>query len=170
MKILITGPESTAKSTIAKELAFEYNWVYLPEYARKYLDHLNKAYDFEDLEIIARAHFNQYLGMMTIPNIIFDTFLFNIKIWSEYKYKKCADWILENRREVNFDVILLMYPDIVWEEDPLRESKTNRLEVFHLFEQEFAASGINYEVIKGNGEERIDNCRKLINNLLSISE
>ena len=37
-KIAITGPESTGKSELARQLASHYNTVWVPEYAREYID------------------------------------------------------------------------------------------------------------------------------------
>ena len=43
IKVVLFGPESTGKSTLAKELADHYNSIYVEEYAREYLQ---KKYDF----------------------------------------------------------------------------------------------------------------------------
>ncbi len=37
IKVVLFGPESTGKSTLAKELADHYNSIYIEEYAREYL-------------------------------------------------------------------------------------------------------------------------------------
>ena len=37
IKIVLFGPESTGKTTLAKQLAKHYNTVWVPEYAREYL-------------------------------------------------------------------------------------------------------------------------------------
>ena len=39
MRIGIIGPESTGKTTLAKDLAERYHGVYVPEYAREYPDY-----------------------------------------------------------------------------------------------------------------------------------
>ena len=41
-RIAITGPESTGKSMLAEELAAHYETVWVPEYAREYLEILGK--------------------------------------------------------------------------------------------------------------------------------
>ena len=37
IKVVIFGPESTGKTTLSEQLARHYNSVWVPEYARKYL-------------------------------------------------------------------------------------------------------------------------------------
>ena len=37
-KVVILGPESTGKTTLAKNLSIHFNTDYVPEFARSYLD------------------------------------------------------------------------------------------------------------------------------------
>ncbi|RLD81558.1 MAG: ATPase, partial [Bacteroidetes bacterium] len=53
-RIIITGPESTGKSTLSKQLANYYQTIYLPEYARTYIENLNRHYNYNDLVKIAK--------------------------------------------------------------------------------------------------------------------
>jgi hypothetical protein len=48
-KIAIVGPESTGKSTLARQLASHFNTLWVPEFARKYIDQLNRPYQQADL-------------------------------------------------------------------------------------------------------------------------
>ena len=48
-RILILGPESTGKSTLAKDLAIHFGEPWVPEFAREYLEKLERPYQFEDL-------------------------------------------------------------------------------------------------------------------------
>ena len=54
-KIVVTGPESTGKSTLCEQLAKKYNTTWVPEYAREYLLKLGRPYTYDDLLIIARG-------------------------------------------------------------------------------------------------------------------
>lgn len=53
-KIVITGPESTGKSTITELLAKHYQTIWVKEYAREYLEKLNKPYTFDDVLQMAK--------------------------------------------------------------------------------------------------------------------
>ncbi len=52
-KIVVIGPESTGKSTLCEKLADHYNTLWVPEYAREYLEKHGPEYTYEDLYDIA---------------------------------------------------------------------------------------------------------------------
>jgi nicotinamide riboside kinase len=53
--ITIVGPESSGKTTLARELAFSYGAPWVPEYAREYLEGLGRPYHENDLDRIAEG-------------------------------------------------------------------------------------------------------------------
>ncbi|MBK6665467.1 MAG: AAA family ATPase [Saprospiraceae bacterium] len=53
MKIIITGPESSGKTTLALWIALEYQWCLVPEFAREYLKQNDGKYLEHDLILIA---------------------------------------------------------------------------------------------------------------------
>ena len=87
-RIAIIGPESTGKSTLAKELAEYYKTVYVPEVARFYIDELKRSYNQNDLLEIAKLQCDEEDKLLHQANeiLICDTNLLVIKIWSEFKY------------------------------------------------------------------------------------
>ena len=91
--IVITGPESSGKTTLAKGLAKELNMDYTEEYAREYLN-TNSTYRQKDLLYIAQGQLQKEKANLN-PTVIHDTDLITIKIWSEYKYNQCNPWIIE---------------------------------------------------------------------------
>ena len=58
-KVGIIGPESSGKSTLARYLAKRYNGIYVPEYARRYVEQLNRPYTQADVELIAHHQIEQ---------------------------------------------------------------------------------------------------------------
>ncbi|MDZ4204056.1 MAG: ATP-binding protein, partial [Bacteroidales bacterium] len=56
-RIAITGPESTGKSQLVAQLAAYYGTHWVPEYAREYLNGLNRPYHYADILQIARKQF-----------------------------------------------------------------------------------------------------------------
>lgn len=52
-RIVVTGSESTGKTALAKFLAEKTNNIWVPEYAREYVEHLNRPYQYEDVMQIA---------------------------------------------------------------------------------------------------------------------
>ncbi len=56
--ITIVGAESSGKTVLAKQLADALSCVWVPEFAREYLEKLGRPYEIEDLEEIARGQWN----------------------------------------------------------------------------------------------------------------
>ena len=161
-KIIITGSESSGKTTICKSLSNYYNIPFAEEYSRIYLNSLQRDYTQEDLLEIAKGQLKS-----NQENQICDTDLITIKIWSEYKYGNCNNWILEQieKQKTENRFYLLCNPDIPWKSDPLRENPKNRKELFEIYKKELEKSKHNYSII--DGEERIKNSISKISNLIS---
>lgn len=164
--IVITGPESTGKSTLAKQLALFFEASFVDEFARSYLQNLNRKYDQSDLSEIAKGQIKleeeAFIGNPKI--VICDTGLEVIKIWSEYKYGNSNSYITEQLAIRLPDLYLLMTPDLPWQPDPLRENPENRKELFGLHKSELISSRVTFYEISGNGEERFELAKKLIIN------
>ena len=90
LKIIVTGPESSGKTTLSKVLSTHFEIPFTEEYAREYLNNLESDYTQSHLLEIAKG---QLLSEHNAQ--ILDTDLITIKIWSEYKYGNCNQWILE---------------------------------------------------------------------------
>ncbi|MCE3295209.1 MAG: metabolism ATPase/kinaselike protein [Crocinitomicaceae bacterium] len=167
-RIGIIGPESSGKSELSQRLAKRYSCPWVPEYAREYLENLGRPYNYEDLEIIARKELNLIENCDKSNEFCFiDTELVILKVWSEFKYRKCCDFILENLDKQGIGFYLLCYPDIPWEDDPLRENPNDRLELFEIYEQELIRLNKKYVIIKGDFEERMAICEAFLDELVS---
>lgn len=156
IKIAITGPESSGKSTLTEQLANYFNAPFFLEYARDYL--LNKKSDYtrEDLTNIAlqqeelRNHSHQ-----DQPLLIYDTENLVIYIWSKVKYGKVDSKIQALLEQQYFTHYFLCRPDIPWEFDELRENPTDREQLFELYRQELDQRALSYSIIEGNSVERL---------------
>lgn len=133
--IVITGPESSGKTTLASQLANHFGTLWLPEYAREYIDKLNRPYAESDLLAIAKEQNEreQDLVLKSKDLLFLDTSLEVIKIWSEHKYGRCHPWILDQIQHQDHTLFLLCRPDIPWEYDPQREDPENREAIFELY-------------------------------------
>jgi len=134
-KIVLTGPESSGKTTIAQRLAMEFNAPLVTEYARTYLNHLKRPYEKSDLWEIAQG---QLLAEKEdIDNnahyLVCDTDLLTILIWSEEKYGSVDPRISEALAQQQADLYFLLQPTLPWTYDPQRENPTDRNRLFHIY-------------------------------------
>lgn len=157
-RIVITGSESTGKSTLASELAKHYKTVYVPEVARFYIDDLKRPYIQNDLLEIAMlqcAEEDKLINKAT-NILICDTDLLVIKVWSEFKYGNCDNWIVEELKKRDCNLYLLCNIDLPWQEDEQREHPNSRKELFDIYHLELIKMKANYEIITGKETERLE--------------
>jgi NadR type nicotinamide-nucleotide adenylyltransferase len=168
IKAAITGPESTGKSTLASTLAQYYKTVWVPEYAREYLNKLKRPYTFEDVEKIAAKQIELEDKLAsTAGNLLFcDTELIVIKIWMEFKYLSVPDWINREIGKRKYDVVLLCDIDIPWMPDPLRENPDLRSYFFNWFKREIEANDQKYFIISGNETQRKKQAVEVIDKII----
>ena len=133
LKIIVTGPESSGKTTLCKELSKHFKIQFTKEFAREYLTNLDKDYTQNDLSEIAKGQLASEHNFQLL-----DTDLITIKIWSEYKYGNCEKWILDTieKQKTEKRFYFLCKPDIPWESDPLRKNPNNRNELFEIYKKE----------------------------------
>lgn len=168
-KIVVIGPESTGKSTLSKSLAEALDTVWVPEFAREYLETLGRQYNEEDLLKIAEGQLKgeNRLLQQAKNYLVCDTDLNVIKVWSEHSYQHCDRRILQQISERRYDLYLLTYIDVPWENDPLREhpDETLRSYFYEQYKDIVINTGAEWIEIKGNEEERLELALKKISEL-----
>lgn len=169
-RITITGPESTGKSTLSANLATALNTVWVPEYAREYLNQLGRPYEESDLLEIAKGQIRSEDALAKKANnyLICDTDLLVIKIWSEHKYGRCHPWILEQLAQRKYVLHILTYIDIPWEEDPLREHPDLRSYFYQRYKKELETMGVTFIEAKGDPQQRLQQSLETIHSLNSL--
>ena len=170
-RIAITGPESTGKSILAERLAQHYHTAWVPEFARVYIDNLDRDYTYDDILFIAKSQMeSEQAAIDRARGFLFcDTELIVTKIWCEYKYGKCHEWILENLEKSNYDLYLLLNIDLPWQPDSQREHPDKREELFDLYLKELISRELPYEIIEGNGDERLNNAINIIDQRFRVN-
>jgi len=98
----------------------------------------------------------------THNNIVFDTFLLNIKIWSEYKYNSCDSWIIDRLHSIHFDYVFLTAPDVSWRYDPLRENEDNRDELYDIFQKELSLLNWDFIILEGESSKRKEQLKSIL--------
>ena len=167
IKVVITGPESTGKSTLSEQLATHFNTSYVPEYARAYLKKTQGVYTEKDLLAIARGQIatEDALLAKNPELLIYDTSLEVLRVWSEWKYSSCDPFILGQARSRIPDLFLLMKPDLPWEADPLRENQYDRDNLYDYYLKTLNEYEAKVVEIYGDGPLRTKMAVNAINNM-----
>jgi NadR type nicotinamide-nucleotide adenylyltransferase len=155
--VVLTGSESTGKSTLAAELARRYRTVWTPEAARNYVEARGgAALERGDVERIARAHIaaaeaaERHAGGL----LILDTDLISTVVYSRHYYGACPVWVEEEARARLADLYLLHHPDVPWRPDPARDRPGSREEIHELFREALDAFGARRVDLLGGFDER----------------
>jgi NadR type nicotinamide-nucleotide adenylyltransferase len=160
LRIAITGPESSGKTMLAKQLADRFDGLYIPEYAREYVETLHRPYTYDDVEHIAKTQVSQYQETKSASQqlFFFDTWLLITIVWFNWVYGKTPDWLEDRIRECPIDLFLLCSPDLPWEADPVRENGgENRVKLFEQYQKELSYYGFNFVLVSGSGDSRLAN-------------
>jgi len=173
IKVVLFGPESTGKTTLSRQLARHYNSIWVPEYARQYLqdkwNNERKTCEPGDLLPIAKGQMKleNKLAKKTNSVLICDTDLLETKVYSEAYYVGSCDPILEKYAlENQYDLYFLTYIDTPWEEDDLRDKPNERLRMFNAFQQELIKQKRPYVLLSGDKKTRLNKAVKHIDKLL----
>jgi NadR type nicotinamide-nucleotide adenylyltransferase len=183
-KIVIIGPESTGKSTLCEQLASHYHTQWCPEFAREYLLKHGTNYSFDDLLTIAKGQValeEKYVSSMvngqwsmdsrnsssgidhsplTIQHsslLFIDTDMYVMKVWCEFVFDKCHQWILDQIVSRRYDLYLLCNTDLPWVRDELREypDLENRKKLFHIYKDIMINQDTPWVEISGDYDERL---------------
>jgi NadR type nicotinamide-nucleotide adenylyltransferase len=168
-RILILGPESTGKSTLAEDLANHFGEPWVPEFAREYLEKINRPYQYEDLVEIGKGQvaLEELLAEKAKYFLFCDTDLRVVHIWSEHRFGKTDTWVLEEIARRRYDLILLTDTDLPWTPDPLREypELEMRRYFFKKYLQLAEESGFPFLIVSGDQEKRLQTAISSIENL-----
>ena len=175
-KIVVIGPESTGKSSLCKKLAEHYNTLWVPEYAREYLEKNGADYTYENLLTIAKGQIdleesityqltglsdknlqNPSASLPGTPDLIFiDTDMNVMKVWCEFVFNNCHNWILNRIAERKYDLYLLCDVDLPWVADTLREypDKNTREKLYRFYKDLLVNQNVPWSNISGDYAER----------------
>lgn len=179
-KIVTIGPESTGKSTLCSLLAQHFSTLWCPEYAREYLLQHGTNYTFETLETIGKGQLaleeekladvrRQRLDKSQQPTVngkqssvdsrhlFIDTDMYVMKVWCEYVFGRCHQFILDEIVSRKYDLYLLCNTDLPWSKDELREypDEKVRLELFHIYKDILVNQNVPWVEVKGNDDARL---------------
>jgi nicotinamide riboside kinase len=175
-RIVVTGAESTGKTTLARELAGRLRTEWVPEAARGYAEARGAPLTAADVEPIAHAHIAAEAAALermaagrdtmqgSAPVLVLDTDLVSTVLYARHYYGHCPPWIVAEARARLADLYLLADVDLPWEPDPVRDTPGVRDVLHSRFVDELTAAGALVRILRGSGASRLRHA------LLEVSE
>ena len=181
-KIVVIGPESAGKSTLCEQLAQHYKTVWCPEFARAYLLAHGAQYNYDDLLNMAKGQIaleEEYaqqvrkFGSREVQNdaedsfrirgfpssrlLFIDTDMYVLKVWCEFVFGNCHQWIINQIVERQYDLYLLCGTDLPWKKDALREypDLKTREKLYAIYKDIMVNQSTSWVDINGSTEERL---------------
>lgn len=164
VRIVVTGPECTGKTTLAHDLAERLGTRWLPEYARRYAAHVGRLLTSADVEPIGHGQIAQEDRLLAewtagaAPStraVVLDTDLVSTVVYAHHYYGACPPWILSAAAERRGDLYLLADIDIAWEPDGIRDRPFARDAMLKRFREQLAELGARTRLVSGHGSTRL---------------
>lgn len=169
IRVVLTGSESTGKTTLATEVARHYHVEVVPEFVRTFAEGKAAAIEFSDHGPIAR-------GQIALEDIYFaraerllvqDTDLLSTVVYCRHYFGRCPEWIEMAARSRRPHLYLLCHPDVPWIADGVRDRGHLREEMHALFQEAVAASGAPTRDLTGSWTRRAADAIAAIDALLA---
>ena len=171
VKIALFGPESTGKTTLAKQLAAHYDTAWTPEFARDYLqqkwDKEQKICDVSDMLPIAYGQVQLENENLAVANkyLFCDTNLLVTKLFSEVYYNYCDPLLQKAAQDHEYDLFFLTDIDVPWEKDDLRDKPEERESIFEIFKQSLISNKKPFITLSGDKDLRLKKAITIIEDL-----
>ena len=169
LRIVLYGPESTGKTTLAKSLANVYNTTWVQEFARKYLqdkwDKKKEVCNLKDLLIIAKGQLElENKAVEKAKKFVFcDTNILVTKVWSETHFDGYCPPEIQSCVDIfQYEHYFLTSIDIPWKADDLRDQPNNRQEMFFHYKKLLEKKKLSFTILKGTHNERMYQAQKTL--------
>lgn len=177
IKVVLYGPESTGKTTLARKLAAHYDTRWVPEFSRDFLqrkwDREQGVCELNDLLPIAAGQMQMENLLVREANkvLICDTNLLETVVYSRAYFNGfCNPLLLKHALNAFYHVHFLTYIDVAWVEDDLRDRPHQRELMFAKFKETLDTYKKPYVLLRGDFNERFQTAVKTIDQLLKEKE
>ena len=163
-RVCLAGPESSGKSTLARQLAAHFQTVCVPEYAEILLRYQAGQWAESDFERLRHGQpaLEEALARQANRLLFCDTDLSMSMLWSEELYGRCAPALAESAAARHYDLTLLCAPDLDWEPDEHRLRPQTRQRFFERCQALLSVQQRPFRVIRGQGAARFESaCQAL---------
>lgn len=167
-RVVIFGPESTGKTTLAQRMSAELGGTFVPEYARTYLQGREADFGPQDMIAIARGQraSEEALARAGRPLLVCDTDPLTTLLWSQELFGEVPEPLRTLAEHDHYDLTLCLNVDVPWVEDPLRLRPYEREGFLERCLEALRARGRRHIVISGSWEERWERALQAVGKLI----
>lgn len=171
-RLVVTGSESTGKTTLAHSLAAHYQVPLAQEFVRTYALAKHGPIDAGD-------HWPIVHGQIAVQEstearaaeaghhlVVFDTDLLSTVAYALHYTGHCDAGIEQLARERLAHHYLLLDIDVPWVPDGVRDRATQRDEIHALFRHTLDRFGAPYTLVRGSWDERLSTAVRVTDDLL----
>lgn len=179
-KVLLIGPESTGKSTMARKLALYFKGKYVEEYGRHFEEEMirkgnKKATEWGIKEYEQIANWQDFLINLLMEQpirlLFVDTDALITQLFAELYINENSPLLDKIVRKQHFDLILYLEPsNTQWVCDGLRQLHDQRDQVGELIMKKLKTLNRDFIVLKNDQgyDARLDQAKQLIQNKFNI--
>ena len=148
---------------MAKQLAEHFNTVYVPEYARLFIEAKGEISE-PDMLLIAKGQAALEDSILPEANrlLICDTDPLTSSIWSKWLFGKCSTEIMHIANSRSYDFYLVTSPDLLWEADQTRFFPKHGKEFMQDCLLALKNKNKPFAIIEGFGPLRMQNAIEII--------
>lgn len=163
-RIVVTGSESTGKSTLTAALAAYFDVGWTEEFSRTYATARGGVLSAADVEPIARGQVTvEDAGIALATRVVFhDTDLVSTWVYAGHYYGLAPEWLATAIDARRADLYLLADVDLPWQADGIRDRPAERGEIDRLFRDALERFHCRYEVVRGTGAARLESALSAI--------
>ena len=172
-RVVLYGAESTGKTTLARRLAERFSTVWVPEFARGYLDKKSPVeplavFSLEDVPIIAAGQIAVEESLSREANrlLFCDTDLLTTRIYSELYFGSCPTEVANEAIRRSYALYVWLTPDTPHIADPQRSSWHREPRVVSRFGELLRQKGTPFVEVGGSWEERFERAAEAVGALI----
>ena len=172
LRVVVTGSESTGKTTLARDLAARYDTALAAEFSREYAQARGAPLDAGDVAPIARGTVRAADAALAAAAasgralVVLDTDLTSTLVYAWHYYGTAPRWVQDEARARRGDLYLLCHPDVPWVADSVRDRPHLREQMHALFHQRLVTLGARVAHVFGSWDERVARAEAAIADLL----
>lgn len=167
-RIVLTGSESTGKTTLAAQLAAHYGVEFVPEFVREFATLKGQPILISDHGAIARGQMaleNEYAARANA--LLFqDADLLSTVAYYTHYLGACPQWIEQESARRRPALYILSHIDVPWVADGIRDRGNRREEMHQVFIDTLARLNAQYVELDGLGDERRLNAIRIVDSFV----